>query len=208
VFQTLAVTTCFAKAGMKSITLLPNSDGHFFNNVESQQDVKLHLGPPILDFHIAKMQDENWVSEAARILKYWVELDQESIEQKAIGLTLFKVPESYTSNQLPDVSKKFIGNFKDILTTTHQEHKFYDMFFRVLSQLVNQVAATKDIAKFQIIADFAGQFISKLPLQDSFGIRLLALAVNTGAMNLNHPARITLTMPDGRKDTPMLTIVK
>jgi hypothetical protein len=104
-----------------------------------------------------------------------------------------------------NVPKKFIGNFKDILTTKDQEVQFYDMFFRILSQLVHQVAATKDIARFRTIANFAGQFISALPLRDSFGIRLLALAVNTGAQYLDYPKRITLTL-DGRQDTPILTI--
>lgn len=206
VFQTLQVTICFAKAGVKSITLLPDSGGQFFKNVEPGQDLKLHLGLPILDFDVSQMQDEKWVNRAMGILKFWVELDQESISQKPMGLTLFRIPESYETNQLPDVPKKFIGNFRDIRTTRKQELQYYDTFFRLLSQLVNQVAAEKDPAKFDIIANFAGQLTSRLSLGDSWGLRLLAIAVNTGAAYLKHPGRLTLTSPDGKKYTPTLTI--
>ena len=207
IFQTLSLTTCFGKTGMKSITLIPDSDGRFFSPIESTQDLKLYLGPPILDFKLAKMQDEQWVGEAAQILKFWLELDQESIEQKAIGLTVFRVPASYVSNRLPEIPLNFTGNFKDILVNKDKAIRFYDMFFRLLFQLVNQVVAEKDLAKFKIIADFAGGITSKFPLQDSFGLRMLAMAVNTGAEYLRHPARITLAMPDGKIDTPKLTIV-
>jgi hypothetical protein len=60
VFQTLPVTTCFAKAGIRSITLVPDSDGQFFRNTEPGQDLKLYLGPPILDFDVSQMEDEKW----------------------------------------------------------------------------------------------------------------------------------------------------
>ncbi len=204
VFQTLRLTTCFAKGNIRSITLIPGGEGQSFADVTPEQYLKPYLGPPILDFNLTQMQDEEWVYKAKEILKYWVELDQESINQKPIGLTLFRVPESYESNRLPDVPKKFIGNFKDINRTNQHEHQFYDMFFRLLSQLVNQVAAEKDVGKFEIIANFAGQFLSRHSLHDSWGIKLLVTAVNNGAYYLQHPARIVLTTPDGKKETYML----
>src|SRR5208337_2018181 len=102
--------------------------------------------------------------------------------------------------------KKFIGNFKDIFSDKQQEARFYDMFFRVIGQLVNQVAARKDVPMFKIVADFAGQFTSRLQLEDSFGLWILAAAVNTAAEHLNRPEQIVLTGPDGKKTIPKLGI--
>jgi len=206
VFQTMPVTFCFARGGARSITLVPDSDGQFFRYIEPAQDLKLYLGPPILDFHVSQMQDREWVDQAMGILRFWVELDQESISQKPMGLTLFRVPESYETNRIPNIPTKFIWNFKEAITTKQQQLRYYDTFFRLLSQLVNQVAAEKDFAKFDIIANFAGQFTSRLSLEDSWGIKLLATAVNTGAAYLKHPGRMTITSPDGRNYAPMLTI--
>jgi hypothetical protein len=67
------------------------------------------------------------------------------------------------------------------------------------------VAAEKDIRKFKVIADFAGQFLESQQLKYSLGLWSLVVAVNTGAEYVGFPARIKLT-GDGKQETPRLKI--
>ena len=205
IYQTLILTTCFFHASIKSITISMDSWEKPFKTIDLlKNELKLCVGPPILRFKINKLEDHEWVIKAKKILKAWIELDQENIDQKAMGLSLFRVPEQYCTNELFEEAKSFIGNFK---LNPSQRQQFYDIFFRLLSQLVHQIASEQDKGKFKIISDFAGLFTSISSLRDSWGVRLLAVAVNTGAKYLNLPMRITLKRNDGTEETPMLDIV-
>ena len=205
IYQTLPLTMCYAKRSIKSVTLKFDADTAHFANTPPSENVTLHIGPPILKFNITQLQDEQRVREATGILRFWIELDQENIESKGFGLTLFRVPETYATNRHLDFAKRFVGNFKDIYNDTQQETQFYDRFFRILAQVINQIAAKRDREAFRIVADFAGSLLSRLTLQDSWGVWILATAVNTGAKFLNDPRTITLKR-DGKEVTPIADI--
>lgn len=200
IYQTLILSTCYYQENIKSITFSFDSLTNQFSQIEPEKILKLFIGPSILKFKTNELENPEWISKARAIMKAWIELDQENINLKSIGLNLIRVPELYKTNEVFQEPKKFIGNFK--ISFKHQNN-FFDMFCRLLSQLIHQVTSEKDPEKFKLVADFAGLFLSRSSLQDSWGIKLVAFAVNTGAKLLKLPNRIKLTKEDGKTETPV-----
>lgn len=62
-------------------------------------------------------------------IKSWIELDQENINLRETGYTLYRIPESWKSNQKVE-ALKFIGNFKDCFETDKVKQKFDDLFLK------------------------------------------------------------------------------
>ncbi|MBI3242513.1 MAG: hypothetical protein HYZ49_09495 [Chloroflexi bacterium] len=187
VYQTLSITTCSAKIGIKSLTLVPDSDEHLFDVFQPAESMEVPLGRPILDFTSDKMADQQWVNNAMAVIKSWVELDQYNIDQKALGVPFFVVPVGYRTNEPLEPATKFIGASHDLGASSEQQARLSDATFKTLSFFAFHSAILNESKTFQLIYDLTLQLMSRYRMTDTWGIRLLVLALNTGAEKFGLP---------------------
>jgi len=195
-FQTVAVSTLIAKENIKKITLhpktKPNNNKDYFSSLEQEDDVDIFLGDPIAKFSVTNLADDSFKIEISNTLMSWIELDQENIDLKATGYTMYRIPETWNINE-PVKALKFIGNFKDSLTNITIRRKFDDLFFKLLSQLVNQAAAEGDIKKYIPFTRFIEKYTKNNKISDSFGIKILQFCINEGNKHLGIDKRLYIS---------------
>lgn len=197
-YQTLALSIFRTKGKIENISLVfeASPTKEYFPQLIDNKYVTLYLGEPIASFSAASLADEKTKSIVAEAIKSWVELDQENIGLKETGFTLYRVPASWKSNQsiLP---LAFVGNFKDSLASKEIQGKFDDLFLKQLSQLVHQLASTKNMTNYTRLMDFIRFYTTTIPIRSCFGARILQFAINAGNEYLGLPDRISLAeIPD------------
>lgn len=181
VYQTLMLALCHSREYLRQIKLIPEcSDNPFkFEMIESKIDIK--LGHPIVEFDIAEIINNSVKINYKEVLKNWLELDQFNINNKILGFNLINVPENYETNMPLTLAKRWVG---DIFLRDFEIDKLEranDSFFKLFSQMIHQVIYENDIEKYKSYSDFGGKLVNFSTVRDSWGIRLLANAINSGA---------------------------
>ncbi|RWX46880.1 hypothetical protein H206_03511 [Candidatus Electrothrix aarhusensis] len=192
-YQTLAISTLIAKKNFKKIILHPTTkEGEdYFSHIIEEDSVDIFLGNPIARFTLTNFSDNQFKKKISDSIKSWIELDQENINLKETGYTLYRIPESWKTNEKVE-ALKFNGNFKDSFETPEIKHKFYDLFFKMLSQLVNQAASEKNLEKYESLTDFIRSIIENNSTDDSFGVNILSFCLNKGNEHLGISERLKL----------------
>lgn len=195
VYQTMAVTTISAKETVESITLHPENSKHeeYFPQVLGEKNVDIFLGNPIVKFSVSQFSENEFQACISRTMKSWIELDQENLDLKSTGYTVYRIPETWRANT-PVNALKFSGNFKDSFENPDAKHKFNDLFPKMLSQLVNQAAGEKDVEKYNSLIQFINSYLKDAQLTDNFGLRMLQFCVNKGNESLGIPNRLHLSI--------------
>lgn len=197
-YQTLALSILRAKGAIENISLVFSTSPtkEYFPQLIDSKYATIYLGDPIVSFSAASLSDEKTKTIIAKAMKSWVELDQENISLKETGFTLYRIPASWKSNQAI-IPLTFVGNFKDSLASKEIQGKFDDLFLKQLSQLVHQLASTKNIDDYTRLIDFIRFYTTTIPIRSCFGARILQFAINAGNEYLGLPDRISLAeMPD------------
>ena len=181
------------KINIKKVTLIPQDKENFDffpTNIENPE-IELFLGKPIVSLSIFEVENKEIRDKTKLTLKSWIEVNQENINLKGTGYSLYRVPETWETNK-PIQPLKFVGNFKDTFINQGAKQKFDDLFFKLLSQLVNQFAAERDIEKYKILLNFIVNFLEKYPCIDSYGIRILQFCVNSANKYLGIPGQLNI----------------
>lgn len=180
-YQTIALSTLSEKANINSITLQPKRPDNniIFPDYLNESDIDVYLGDPITRFSVSNFSDKKFNTEICNTLKSWIELDQENIDLKSTGYTLYRIPDNWKTNT-PVEALSFKGNFKDTFKNAGTQSKFYSLLFKLLSHLVNKAAADKNIDEYVSLIDFVNSNIAKQDLKDSFGLRILQFCINHG----------------------------
>lgn len=192
-YQTIALSTLIAKGNIASITLKTekNKELDYFPTLIEQEDIDIYLGEPIVKFTITNFSKVAFNKQICKTIKSWVELDQENIDLKETGFTMYRIPEKWKVNS-PVEALKFIGNFKDSQVDNKTQRKFNNLFLKLLSQLINQSASEGNINKYKALLEFVKFYTTQNKLNDSFGARILGFCVNKGNEHLGIKERINL----------------
>lgn len=178
-FQTIALSTLSAKGKMQSITLVPseNKKSEYFPKILDEDSVTIYLGKPIIKLGVTHFDNKNFREKLSQTLESWILLDQENIDLKSTGYTMYRIPENWETNA-PILAKKFIGNFKDSQNNAIEQTKFQDLFLKFLSQLVNQAAAENDRPKYDSLINFIKDYLNQPEKKDCFGAHILQFCIN------------------------------
>ena len=91
-----------------SLTLVPGEAGRtdpvHRPRVGWDADGRLHLGPPILQFTVDELLDDQRFGLFSRILEYWVLNDLRNILRQQMGMRSASGPSNYATNELPPPS--------------------------------------------------------------------------------------------------------
>ena len=190
-YQTLALAILGQKTNIKKVTLIPQDkeNFNFFPTYIENSEIELFLGKPIVSLSIFEIENKETRNKIKLTLKSWIEVDQENINLKGTGC--YRVPESWETNK-PIQPLKIVGNFKDLLINPDAKQRFDDLFFRLLSQLVNQLAAERNIEKYNILLNFIINFLKRHSWTDSYGIRILQFCVNSANKYLGIPGQLNI----------------
>jgi hypothetical protein len=193
IYQTLALSTLSPKEDVDNIRLHPQScpSGEYFPQVIDQESVDIYLGDPVVKFSVTNFSDKDFIAEITNTLRSWVELDQENIDLKSTGYTMFRIPVKWETNK-PVQALKFIGNFKDCFANDKTKNRFNELFLKFLSHLVNQAAAERNQTMYDALLAFIDTHLSQHKLTDSFGIRILQFCVNSGNKHMGKPIKMLL----------------
>jgi hypothetical protein len=199
IFHTISLSLCSFKNKLLSITLNFGNSSNYFAVDTKDFKATLSLGPPIIEFKLSQLECKNWVHNTKELLKLWIEMDQENLDVKSIGLNCFQILSKYETNKKIEYYRTFEANFK--FEDEHQQ-KFNDIFLRMLSMLVHQMASSGDKERFITLIDSIKSLTTIVNWKDSWGVQLLACAVNTGATHLGINELMIINR-NGQKITPI-----
>lgn len=105
IYSGFGLTFLSSKRDLSKITInFGEYEGYPIEIDDTKGEAVVHLGTPILDFHISELENRDFTKLAVQILKFWIECDQENLNRRDIGFSLFEYPLNYESNKVP--SKK------------------------------------------------------------------------------------------------------
>jgi hypothetical protein len=137
-----------------------------------------------LQFKIQNLAKASWKANAEKTLKSWIQLDQENIDGRKTGFTLYRHPLKYLTNKpLSDV-RSFAGNFKDAESNPTTRRMYFDLLFKQLAQLANTSAAAGNKEQFVAVRALALSVMSDASLPDCWGAHIFAFCHNSGAKHL------------------------
>lgn len=178
-YQTMALSLFSAKK-CENITLHIN-DNKFdtFPHESTSKNINISLGDPIIRFPITALDGGSFNKKLSKVLKSWIEVDQENIDLKSTGFTLFRTANSWQTNECCE-ALTIKGNFKESFENENNKKKFDDVFSKMLSQLINNAVCEKDIHKYSELLSFTKSYTSRYKHFDSFGARILEFSINAG----------------------------
>ena len=196
-YQTNVLSTLSAKTFITTISLYPqsNQEKDYFPEIIDDTDVELYLGDPVVKFSVQNFDKKDFREKISQTLKSWIELDQENIDLKSTGFSLYRIPETWKTN-MPVIAKKFTGNFKDYQKNKEEETKFNELFLKYLSQLVNQAASELDRGKYDSLIKFIKHYISVNEMKDGFAILILQFCINEGNKIFGIPCKLLIYKND------------
>lgn len=179
IYQTISLATLAAKNNIERITfqLKEPDSGDIFPDHLNNTEIEIYLGSPIVRFSTSNFTDSKFNKEICDTLKSWIELDQENIELKSTGLSLYRLPLEWKTNN-PVKKFQFKGNFKDTFENDNPSSQYFELICKLLSYLVNKAAADKDIEKYISLINFFNTNIATENIKDSSGVRILQFCIN------------------------------
>lgn len=197
IYQTARLSFLQTGAVIESVTLAPDMSQNELSVHPDDTNPIIPLEQPILSFEIERLSDAAWVENGRGVLSGWVRLDQENINLRSTGFTMFRYPQAYKSNQPLNGISKFEGTFRKLALDDPRNIKFYDVLFRLLSQQLNRTVAAGDVESFKAIEIFARSMTEGKLVPDCSGFVIFAFSYNTGLEELGLPGGILLNKSDG-----------
>jgi len=188
-FQTLLLSQCYMKPSIRSLTLISDDIDNPFQLREKENNYLIYMGKPILKFRSTEIENKDNLDNYKKVLESWIRLDQSNINYKLIGFRLFNVPISYKTNQPLAPATRWIANLSEIEFQDKIKSTSDDAFLKLLSQMIHRSVIERNIEKFKLLKYFSGKLLHKAYMQDCWGIRLLAMAVNLASDFLGFKGR-------------------
>lgn len=199
IYQTARLSFLNTGDAIQSVTLAPDvSQGELLVHPNNPNPI-IPLEQPILSFQIDYLSNPVLVKKGRDVLSGWVRLDQENINLRSTGFTMFRYPQAYSSNQPLDGLSKFEGTFRKLASDDPRNIKFHDVLFRLLSQQINRTVAAGDVESFNAIEKFARSMTEGKSVPDCWGFMIFAFSYNTGLKEFGLPGGIFLEKSDGSK---------
>lgn len=137
------------------------------------------------------MEKKEFKLKLSDTIKSWIELDQENIDLKSTGVTMFKVPKLWKTN-IPMKPSEFKGNFKDNLSNTKEKDKFNDLLFKLLAQQINQAVSNKDVTLFNSTIQFVVDYCRNNAINDGLEISVLQFCITSGSKKLGIKSKLKI----------------
>jgi len=207
IFHTAALVLLHGQA-IESVELIPGGAPPTFTHPGKLQDkLALHLGPPILSFNASRTADESWRKSAKSVLRSWIALDQENIDAKITGMTLFGFPSSYKTNS-PAKVDAISGNFKIEFTSDAKHVAASNAFIKYLTLCAHRAGSELDVQSLNAVIQVTRDYVQpRLTSIVTTGLMLhLISAINTAAAHVGLPAVLKIVGPDGKELAPILTV--
>ncbi|MBA2848377.1 hypothetical protein G4V39_03875 [Thermosulfuriphilus ammonigenes] len=185
-YQTLQLAKFFPEEDIKRLifSFSPSKEGNFVEQEEDKKEVKILLDRPILKIKIPDIDKKEILSQYKRILKSWIELDQENIDRKNAGINVVIFPPKIITNSEIVQERKLEGNFFKHKLNQIIANKYYENLFFFLAHEIHNAVAQEDQDRFVAISDLCWELIKVLSLKDNYGIRMLQVAINKGSEKL------------------------
>ena len=180
-----------------SVTLVPDFEAEGFELKVDDESPSIPLGKPILSFKIEALANPEFVNKSRELLKSWVRLDQENINFRSVGFTMFRYPDKYKSNQDFSRKSKLVGTFRELDVIDQRNINFHDALFRLLSIQINRAVAKKDFDAFKRIELFARSMTDGKEVPNCIGHTLYAICFNTGLNELGMGGGLVIKNSDG-----------
>jgi hypothetical protein len=184
IYQTLGLSFLHSKKGIESIELVLDDEQAEFRIPQECSICTMYLGAPILQFNISELNKSKWREGARATLKAWVGLDQENIEGRKTGFTMYRHPNHYKINSPKISALSFTGNFKDHECNLDVKSNYYDLLFKQLAQLVNSSAAAGNKTQVLDVYRLARSVMASEEIPDCFGARIFAFCYNEAVKHL------------------------
>jgi hypothetical protein len=79
------------------LELIPTTN-HLGRCVQWLNGTTFSLSAPILDASVSDLLDDAFHSEAAKVLKFWADIDVQNLARMTAGLHVFRMPDEYVTN--------------------------------------------------------------------------------------------------------------
>lgn len=191
-YQTLQLSRFFPVENIRRL-VLSFSMAEYGNFVQEKNgEVKLLLDTPILKVKVQDVDNKKLLLKYKDILKSWIQLDQDNINRKNLGINAVIFPPKIVTNSKIVQERKLEGNFLKHILHTDLAHKYYENLFFLLSYEINNTVAKGNKEQFEALSDCVAKILAILDLKDSYGIRMLQIAVNKGAEKLKSNRKLNL----------------
>jgi hypothetical protein len=184
VYQTLGLSFLHSKSGIESVELSLENKQAEFKVPRDDVNCTINLGAPILQFNISQLNDSSWREAARATLAAWVRLDQENIDGRKTGFTMYRHPARYSTNDPNLSAMSFTGNFKDHEWNLSVRRNYYDVLLKQLAQLVNESAAAENRSQVLSIYSLARSVMGSGQIPDCYGARIFAFCFNEAVKHL------------------------
>ncbi|MGY5514635.1 hypothetical protein ACXHQ0_27385 [Vibrio antiquarius] len=156
---------------------------------EKNNEASICLGSPILEFNISELESRDFNQKAVSILEFWVKCDQENINRRSIGYSLFEYPLSYQTNEVPTLkTSQLSGNVLDTFKDEDLLNKQMTALYRSLGSQINFSSHGFDLDYFHTLTKAAIATLKKEELDDldssprKLEINNLVMSIKAGCM--------------------------
>jgi hypothetical protein len=107
------------------LTLSPGTAGQG-RTLNWDRDGNCELGPPILQFTIADLMNDELYEQYRKVLHFWVLCDQANVWRYQVGMRSVSLPPEYSTNELPPGGRArfFLGYATDEIRAKAEETAF------------------------------------------------------------------------------------
>jgi len=206
-YQTIQLARLFPEENIRKLIIRFSNvkDGEFVK--QKEDEVTLLTDKPILKIKTHDVEKRDLLLKYKQILKSWIELDQENINRKNAGINAVIFPSKIITNSQIVQERKLEGNFFKHIIHRDVAHNYYDTLFFLLSYEINNAVSRNDKIRFEALSDLVANLIRFLDLSDSYGLRMLQIAINKGSEKLKSDRRLDLIKEGKRITTNGVKIV-
>ncbi len=199
-YQTLQLARFFPEENIRRLVLSFSKaeDGNFVQ--DENGEVKLLLDAPILRVKVQDIDNKKLLLKYKEILRSWIQLDQDNINRKNLGINAVIFPPKIVPNSKIVQERKLQGNFLKHALYPDLSHKYYENLFFLLSYEINNIVAKGNKKEFEVLSDCIAKILKILDLKDNYGIRMLQIAINKGSERLKSNRKLNL-FKDGKAIT-------
>lgn len=210
IYQTTLISGFHKGDEINKIVLRFNQNNLNSEKIEENGNYIINLEPPILNFNINDLGNKENVLNYRKILKAWIELDQENIDKRVLGLKYSLFPKIIEPNKVPDFPMELKVNFLDINKNKMQREKYNNQLFAILADELFRLAKENKKELFINLTQNIVELLKQKELKGSYGIVILQTAINKGNELLGIKGILKLNNEDGTvySDTKNIKIIK